>query len=844
MKPSLYLSLAAVLFLGCEGSGQSAGQAAGERATNVPPSAVSPATSLAAAETSPTNRLPVASANPVPGPQPGVASPAPAASPDAKVSVPPLPGPVADLVRMAQTRLSEEVLVRYVEGIREPVALDADQLIYLADLGIPDAVILALQKKGPVAGEVATSIPPAPPTPPTTPVTPVAAAAPASAAVPAAGNASPPYPGSNVGAPVPAPVYGPAQPGPEAAAAAPPPPPAGAAPAPVAAPSTQVTYNIFYDSLAPYGTWVDVGGYGWCWRPTVAVIDVGWRPYCHGGRWLWSDYGWYWHSTYSWGWAPFHYGRWHHAPRVGWVWAPGCDWGPAWVAWRWNGSHCGWAPLPPAAAWSASLGFTWSNGGTAVSVGFGIGSGWWSVSPWTAFCGPSLPRHCLAPGAVGHFVDNTRIQTGSGESINIQGNNNTVVVNKVVDRDFVQPRVRDEIRKVHIGDAPTVAQSTTRLEAGGGSTRRPEIAAFRPRIQPAAANGAPPSPPPSALARQETRKPAAGPGVADSNLVPRRPGLSGPTLRPEVARPANPPSAAAGTPGIAAGGVPVASRPVSAPGARPLPSGIPATRADIPSRPAPAPSVPGAIPGRTITSPGSIPSSSPAVRPGTPAVAAPARPASPDIPRSTPPSGLVPSRPELHANPAVPGAGTPAPRSSPTPPSRNPAVNPSPVPSANPPPARPTFPAPAGGTSSASREGYRPPASPVPAVSANPGSPAYPGAAAPSAPLRPGSTMPAPTPRPSYPSATRYPSPSMPSGPSMNAPAARPYAPSYSAPSYSAPPSYPAIRSVPPPSAAPAPAPGYRSGPSGPAIGSRANSYPSSGGSPGGGAPLPRRSVD
>ncbi|MFM8359621.1 MAG: hypothetical protein ACKOET_13820, partial [Verrucomicrobiota bacterium] len=373
-----------------------------------------------------------------------------------------------------------------------------------------------------------------------------------------------------------------------------------------------------------------------------------------------------------------------------------------------------------------------------MSIGFGIGSGWWSVSPWTAFCGPSLPRHCLGPGAVGPFVDQTRIQTGSGESINIQGNNNTVVVNKVVDRDFVQPRVRDEIRKVHIGDAPTVAQSTTRLEAGGGSTRRPEIAAFRPRIQPAAGNGAPPTPSPSVLARQETRKPAAGPGAADSALVPRRTGLSGPTLRPEVARPINPPSVAPGAPGIAAGGVPVASRPVSAPGTRALPSGIPATRAEIPARPTPAPSAPGVVPGRAITSPSPVPSGSPAARPGNPAVAAPARPASPDIPRSAPPSGPVPGRPELRSQPAVPGANTPAPRSSPTAPSRGPAVNPAPAPSARPAPARPTFPAPAGGTASASREGYRSSVSPVPAASANYSSPPYPGAPAPSAAVRPG----------------------------------------------------------------------------------------------------------
>src|SRR5947207_125621 len=34
----------------------------------------------------------------------------------------------------------------------------------------------------------------------------------------------------------------------------------------------------FYDPLAAYGTWVDVGTYGRCWHP--ARVEVGWRPYC------------------------------------------------------------------------------------------------------------------------------------------------------------------------------------------------------------------------------------------------------------------------------------------------------------------------------------------------------------------------------------------------------------------------------------------------------------------------------------------------------------------------------------------------------------------------------------
>src|SRR5205823_609742 len=52
-------------------------------------------------------------------------------------------------------------------------------------------------------------------------------------------------------------------------------------------------YSYFYSSLAPYGSWVFVTDYGWCWQPTVGVVHAGWRPYAHGGHWLYSDCGWY-----------------------------------------------------------------------------------------------------------------------------------------------------------------------------------------------------------------------------------------------------------------------------------------------------------------------------------------------------------------------------------------------------------------------------------------------------------------------------------------------------------------------------------------------------------------------
>lgn len=120
-------------------------------------------------------------------------------------------------------------------------------------------------------------------------------------------------------------------------AATPPPP---MAPQPMGEPD----YSLFYDDLAPYGSWFEASGYGFCWRPTISV--AGWRPYVDG-CWVWSSFGWTWQSNEPFGWAVYHYGRWINLAGYGWVWVPGSEWAPAWVAWRQSRDCVGWAPLPP-----------------------------------------------------------------------------------------------------------------------------------------------------------------------------------------------------------------------------------------------------------------------------------------------------------------------------------------------------------------------------------------------------------------------------------------------------------------------------------------------------------------
>ena len=109
---------------------------------------------------------------------------------------------------------------------------------------------------------------------------------------------------------------------------------------------TEVSLNFFYDNLSPYGSWIDVIGYGYCFQPSVAVDNADWRPYADG-YWAYTDVGWTWVSYEDFGWATYHYGRWTDLAEFGWVWVPGYEWGPAWVSWRTGGDYVGWAPLPP-----------------------------------------------------------------------------------------------------------------------------------------------------------------------------------------------------------------------------------------------------------------------------------------------------------------------------------------------------------------------------------------------------------------------------------------------------------------------------------------------------------------
>ncbi|HUA36809.1 MAG TPA: DUF6600 domain-containing protein [Candidatus Sulfopaludibacter sp.] len=254
--------------------------------------------------------------------------------------------PLAQVIRLAQAGVEQGVILSYIGNSMNPFNLNSDQIIYLNDLGVPAEIVNAMQQRDQQLQQMGMTA---------------------------------------------------------STAATPPPETTETAPTPPAA----VTVNYFYNTLAPYGGWVNFEGYGWCWRPTIVTYNTGWQPYCDNGHWVYTDCGWYWVSGYSWGWATFHYGRWFHHRRYGWCWRPDTTWSPSWVLWRRDKDYCGWAPLPPSADYQPGVGFVYQ--GHAASAGLGLEANAFTFVATKDFCDPHPRRHRVQPGEVTRFFSQTTV---------------------------------------------------------------------------------------------------------------------------------------------------------------------------------------------------------------------------------------------------------------------------------------------------------------------------------------------------------------------------------------------------------------------------------------------------
>jgi hypothetical protein len=219
-----------------------------------------------------------------------------------------------------------------------------------------------------------------------------------------------------------------------------------------------VSFGYFQDSLAPYGRWIAYEPYGYCWTPYQAH-HAGWRPYVDG-YWAYTDYGWSWISAEPYGWATYHYGRWVPDPYYGWVWVPDTVWAPSWVAWHQGPGWVGWAPLPPAAHWNVSVGFSY------VDYDYIPSSSWCFVED----------RHFNDSGLSSHIVVSSRNDWMLQHTHNVTRyrNRNGWPVNDGLNVRDIE-RSAGKVKHLNIVDASAPFKSGDRIRGNAVEYYRPKI---------------------------------------------------------------------------------------------------------------------------------------------------------------------------------------------------------------------------------------------------------------------------------------------------------------------------------------------------------------------------------
>ena len=210
-----------------------------------------------------------------------------------------------------------------------------------------------------------------------------------------------------------------------------------------------VSFQVFYDELLPYGDWISDPVHGYVWVP-YAGPDF--QPYASNGYWVMSTYGNTWVSNYDWGWAPFHYGRWYFDDYLGWAWVPGYEWGPAWVNWRTGGDYYGWAPLLP---------------GLGIHVSVNIPSNYWVFVP---------KRRIVSRNVYNYYIPRKNVYRIYNQTTII---NNTYVYNN---NTYVSGPARREVERVTRRSVP-VYQVNNSNKAGRTSVSRNTVQVYQPSIR-------------------------------------------------------------------------------------------------------------------------------------------------------------------------------------------------------------------------------------------------------------------------------------------------------------------------------------------------------------------------
>jgi len=239
-----------------------------------------------------------------------------------------------------------------------------------------------------------------------------------------------------------------------------------------------LSYKDFYETLAPYGQWIEDKEMGYVWMPGE---DINFRPYYTNGHWSMTEYGNTWISDYPWGWACFHYGRWTYDDYYGWLWIPDGNWGPAWVSWRYGDGFYGWAPLAPGHDAATSL------------TRYRCPDDWWVFIPPRYLYTGTYYRFWYGPRDNKHLIENsaiivntmehegTQYITGPAAAQVKQASGKAVPMFKVRNSRNRNTRIQhDEIRMFRPPHIPQVSAG------GGGNPPKNVMAAPQPVRKPQA----------------------------------------------------------------------------------------------------------------------------------------------------------------------------------------------------------------------------------------------------------------------------------------------------------------------------------------------------------------------
>ena len=411
---------------------------------------------------------------------------------------------------------------------------------------------------------------------------------------------------------------------------------------------------VGYEDLDDHGSWRDDRDYGHVWYPNN--VAPGWAPY-REGHWDWiAPWGYTWVDDSSWGYAPFHYGRW---VTVGGRWG--------WIA----------GPVDVRPVYAPALVVFIGGGGG----GFGGDVGWFPLGPREVY----VPPYQVSRGYMNQVnISNTTVNTTTISNVY-----NTTIINKstnITNVNYVNRNVQGAVTVVPqrtFAGAQPVARAAVAVNpqqiARAPISARVAVAPTQQSVLGAKASTANhvTAPPAAVMNRQVVAKrtppPPPVPFAKQQQALAAHPGQ--PLAKHEIQN-LSPPAAAAAhpmvkqaPPGKAA--TPTTGHPANAP------------NAGRPGQPTPPPAQPNRPPAAQPPNRPAPPAAQPQNRP--PAAQPPNRPA-PPAETNRPPAAQPPNRPAPPAaqpqnRPAPPAA---QPQNRPAPPAAQPPNRPAP-PAAQPP---------------------------------------------------------------------------------------------------------------------------------------------------------------